>query len=178
MITSFEGKTPQIHESAFVHPTATIIGDVEIGPNSSVWPGVVIRGDFAKVKIGENTCIIDNAVVHPADVYDGEKVRHIPVKIGDRVIVGHSSLVHGAEIGNECWIGGNSTILDNAKVNDQALVGAGAVVLENTEVSSKTIVVGIPARTLRDLENEEVEEIRKQAESYTKLAKKHAKELE
>ncbi|KXB06605.1 hypothetical protein AKJ52_01980 [candidate division MSBL1 archaeon SCGC-AAA382C18] len=176
MITSFDGKSPKIHESAFVHPTATIIGDVEIGPNSSVWPGAVIRGDFAKIKIGENTCVVDNAVIHPADTYNGEEARHIPVEIGNYVIIGHSSLVHGAEIGDGCWIGGNSTILDNAKVNDEALIGAGAVVLENTEVPSRTIVVGIPARTLRELEEDEIEEIRKQVESHSRLAKKYEKE--
>ncbi len=177
MISSFEGVEPQIHESAFVHPSANVIGRVKIGPNSSVWPGAVVRGDLAEIEIGKNTCIVDNAVLHPADIYEGEEVHHQPVEIGDYTVVGHSALIHGAEIGNECWIGGNSTILDVAKVNDRAFVGAGTVVLENTEVSSETIVVGIPARTLRDLEESEIEEIRKRAESYSDLANGYRKEL-
>ena len=178
MISSFEGNEPQIHESAFIHPTATVIGDVEIGPNSSVWPGAVIRGDLAGIKIGSNSCVVDNAVLHPADIYEGGEPQHKPVEIGDYTIIGHSALIHGAKIGDECWIGGNSTLLDGSNVNDRSFVGAGAVVLENTEVSSETIVVGIPARTLRELEEKEIQEIRKKAESYSDLAKRYRKEIE
>lgn len=177
MIREFGGKRPQIHESAFVHPEATIIGDVEIGAKSSVWPGAVVRGDFAKVSIGEYTCIVDNAVIHPADIYNEEEIKHLPVEIGDHVIVGHLSLIHGAIISNKCWIGGNSSILDGAKVNSHTLVGAGAVVLENSEIPSGTIVVGIPARTLREIAEGEEKEIQKQAEAYAKLAQKYKEEL-
>lgn len=177
MISEFEGNSPRIHESAFVHPQATVIGDVEIGAYSSVWPGAVIRGDFAEIRIGRKTCVVDNAVIHPADIYNGDEIRHVPVEIGDHVVVGHLSLIHGATIGDECWIGGNSAILDKARINKNALVGAGGVVLENSEVSSGTIVVGIPARTLRELSEKEMEEIREQAENYADLARRYKEGL-
>ena len=90
MLVEFEGKRPKVHKTAFIHPRAMVIGNVSIGEHSSVWPGAVIRGDFAKVEIGRYTCIQDNAVVH-ADVNE-------TVKIGDHVVVGHQALVHGATI--------------------------------------------------------------------------------
>lgn len=178
MIRGFGGKNPQIHESAFVHPEATLIGDVKIGANSSVWPGAVIRGDFERVEIGKYTCIQDNAVIHPADVYSEDVAEYIPVEIGDYVIVGHQTLVHGAKVNDECVIGAGSIVFNGAKINKNSLVGMGAVVLSDEEVSSGTIVVGIPARPLRKLDDEEIKKIRKQAENYSDMAQKHKKELE
>lgn len=178
MIREFEGKSPRIHDSAFIHPEATLIGGVEIGANSSVWPGAVVRGDFEEVKIGENTCIQDNAVVHAADVYSEEGPNYIPVEIGDHVVVGHRALVHGAKINDECIVGAGSIVFNKAEVSEKSLVGMGAVVLEDTDVSSETIVVGIPARPLRKLEKREIEQIREQAENYADLARRHKEELE
>lgn len=178
MISEFEGKSPQIHESAFVHPEATIIGSVKIGAHSSVWPGAVIRGDFGKVKIGEKTCIQDNAVIHPADVYSKNEPKTVPVKIGDYVVIGHQSTVHGAKIRDQCIIGASSTVFNKAEVKKNALVGMGAVVLKNTEVPPKTIVVGMPARPLRKMNEEEIDQIREQAENYADLAQRHKQNLE
>lgn len=178
MIAEFKGKKPQIHDSAFIHPKATIIGDVKIGAKSSVWPGAVIRGDFAEVKIGKNTCIQDNAVVHPADVYSENGPEYVPAEIGDYVVVGHQSLVHGAKVRDKCIIGANSTVFNKAEVKENSLVGMGAVVLEKTEISSGTIVVGIPARTLRKLSEEEVKQIQTQAENYAELGQEYKKDLE
>ncbi len=177
MLTEFEGKKPQIHESAFIHPQSTIIGNVEIGANSSVWPGAILRGDFAKVKIGENTCIQDNAVINPADVYSNKKIEYIPVEIGDNVVIGPKALIHGARVAEECIIGAGSIVFDGAEIEKHSFVGMGAVVLKNTKVSSRTIVVGIPARTLREIEKNEIKHIRRQTENYVKLAKKYKKEL-
>lgn len=178
MLTEFEGKKPQIHESAFIHPRATVIGDVEIGPNSSVWPGAVVRGDFAKITIGENTSILDNAVIHPGDIfYDGE-IEYTPAEIGNNVVVQHQAIVHGAEIEDGCFIGANSMVADNALVQENSCVGMGAVVLENTEVSPRTIVVGIPARALRDLDEEEVEQTLERARICADLAQKYKRKYE
>lgn len=178
MISGFEGKNPQIHESAFIHPEATVIGDVEIGAHSSVWPGAVIRGDFGKVKIGEKTCIQDNAVIHPADVYSKDELKIVPVEIGDYVVVGHQSTVHGAKIRDQSIIGASSTVFNESMINKNSLVGMGAVVLKNTKVPPKTIVVGIPARPLRKMDEEEIDQIREQAENYADLAQRHKQNLE
>lgn len=178
MISSFEGKSPQIHESVFVHPETTIIGDVEIGANSSVWPGTVIRGDFTKVEIGENTCIQDNSVIHPADIYTEDGPEYNPVEIGDDVVVGHRSVIHGAKINEECLIGAGAIICDEAEVKKNSLVGMGAVVLKNSEIAPRTVVVGIPARPLRKLDDNEIEEIRRQAKNYVDLAQRYKKGLE
>lgn len=175
MLVKINGKSPRIHKTAFVHPTATIIGDVTIGEHSSVWPGAVLRGDFSSIKIGRYTCIQDNAVVHPGDIYFSKKPRYLPVKIGDYVIVGHNALVHGCTIENNCIVGGGSTVFNNARVREGSLVGLGAVVLRDAEVPSHTIVVGIPARPLRALTGEEFKRIRAQAINYSKLAKKYLK---
>ena len=173
MLVEFKGKKPRIHKTAFIHPTATVIGEVAISEYSSVWPGAVVRGDFASIKIGRYVCIQDNAVVHSADIYRGKKVKYLPVKIGDYVIVGHNALLHGCTVEDNCVIGGGSVVFDGARVRKGSLVGMGAVVLEGVEVPPRTVVVGIPARPLRELTDEEIKRTGTQARNYAKLAKKY-----
>lgn len=170
MLAEFRGKKPRIHKTAFVHPSATLIGDVVIGAHSSVWPGAVLRGDFAGIRTGRYVCIQDNAVLHPGDIYDGKRVRYIPVKIGDYVVIGHNALLHGCTVESNCMVGGGSMIFDGARVRKGSLVGLGAVVLQGGEVRPRTVVVGIPARTLRTLVDGELKSIRAQAMNYAKLA--------
>lgn len=176
MLVEFGGERPKVHETAFVHPSAVVIGNVTLGEHSSVWPGAVVRGDFAEVEIGDYTCIQDNTVVHPADVYPGEKPEYIPVKIGSHVIVGHRALIHGASISNNCVVGGGSIVFNGAKVGENSLIGMGATVLAGTEVPPGTIMVGVPARPLRKLRDEEIARIREQAENYAKLAERYKTE--
>lgn len=171
MIEALRGKKPRIHKTAFVHPSATVIGDVVIGENSSVWPGAVIRGDFGSVRIGRYTCIQDNAVVHAGDIYPRKKPEYCPVRIGNYVIVGHQALIHGCTIEDQCIVGGSSVVFNGARVRKGSLVGLGAVVLREVEVPPRTIVVGIPARPLRAMTDEEVDRIMVQAKNYAKLAK-------
>lgn len=178
MLSGFEGKSPKIHRTAFVHPQAIVIGDVRIGKHSSVWPGAVLRGDFAKIEIGKYTCIQDNAVIHPADFYEENDPKYVPVEIGDYVIVGHQALIHGATIGDECLIGGGAIVFDESKIRKNAMVGMGGLVIRGAEVPRETIVVGIPARPLRGMEKSEIERIRIQAENYAKLAERHKRNLE
>jgi carbonic anhydrase/acetyltransferase-like protein (isoleucine patch superfamily) len=173
MIEEFRGKKPRIHKTAVVHPSATIIGDVVIGEHSSVWPGAVIRGDFGTIRIGQYTCIQDNAVVHAGDLYDRGRPVYYPTKIGNYVIVGHQALVHGCTIEDECVIGGGSIIFNGARVRRGSLVGLGAAVLRDMEIPPRTVVVGIPARPLRALTAEEFKRIRLQAKNYAELAKEY-----
>jgi carbonic anhydrase/acetyltransferase-like protein (isoleucine patch superfamily) len=134
MIRSFDGKTPRIAESAFVSEAAYVIGDVEIGENSGVFPGAVIRGDFASIKIGHNTMVEDGSIVHSGS----------PVEIGDNCIIGHSIVMHGIKVGNNCLLGNNATILDNVKIGNFCIIAAGALVSPNTEVPDNSMVMGIP----------------------------------
>lgn len=134
MIKSFNGKTPRIAASAFVSEAAHIIGDVEIGENSGVFPGAVIRGDFASIKIGRNTMIEDNCVVH-----SGSKV-----EIGNSTTVGHSVVVHGRLIGNNCLIGNHATILDDAEIGDFCVIGAACLVSQGEKVPDNSLMVGVP----------------------------------
>jgi carbonic anhydrase/acetyltransferase-like protein (isoleucine patch superfamily) len=173
MIEAFRDKKPRIHKTAVVHPSATIIGDVVIGEHSSVWPGAVIRGDFGSIRIGRYTCVQDNAVVHAGDLYDEKKPAYYPARIGNYVIVGHHALVHGCTVEDECVIGGGSIVFNGAKVRRGSLIGLGAVVLRDMEVPPRTVMVGIPARPLRTLTDEEFKRIQVQAKNYADLAKKY-----
>jgi carbonic anhydrase/acetyltransferase-like protein (isoleucine patch superfamily) len=134
MVRSFNGKTPRIAESAFVSEAAYVIGDVEIGENSGVFPGAVIRGDFAGIKIGRNTMVEDGSIIHSG----------VPVEIGDNCTIGHSVVMHGIKVGNNCLLGNNSTILDKVKIGDRCIIAAGALVSPNIEVPDNSIVMGIP----------------------------------
>jgi carbonic anhydrase/acetyltransferase-like protein (isoleucine patch superfamily) len=136
MIREFNGKRPRIAPTAFVSEAAYVIGDVEIGDNSSVWPGAVVRGDFAAIKIGNNTQIEDNCVVHAA----------ISQVIGDNVHVGHGAVIHCSRIGNNVLIGMNATVLDNADIGDYCVIGANALVPEGMQVPDRSFVVGVPGK--------------------------------
>ena len=138
-LVRYGANSPRIGKSVFVAPTATIVGDVRVGRDSSIWYGAVIRGDMHYVRIGKSSSVQDNAVFHgTADKY--------PTIIGDNVSVGHNAIVHGCTIGSNCLIGMGSIILEGAKIGDWCIVGAGAVVPEGMVIPPKSIVMGIPAR--------------------------------
>jgi carbonic anhydrase/acetyltransferase-like protein (isoleucine patch superfamily) len=141
MIRSFEGKTPIIAESAFVSEAAYIVGDVEIGANSCVWPGAVIRGDLGKITIGKNTVIEDNCVIHSGSPT-------IPptedVTIGDNVLFGHGAVSNGRRIGSNVLIGMNATILHDVEIGDYTVIAAGTVLKEKTIIPERSFVTGIP----------------------------------
>jgi carbonic anhydrase/acetyltransferase-like protein (isoleucine patch superfamily) len=134
MIRSFGDKTPHIAESAFVSEAAYIIGDVEIGEDSGVFPGAVIRGDFASIKIGRNTMVEDNTVIHTGE----------PLEIGDRNTIGHNVVIHGRKIGSYCLIGNNATILDEAVIGDFCIIAAGCLVSPGAKIPDHSMVVGLP----------------------------------
>ena len=161
MIRSFNGKIPNIAESAFVSEAAYVIGDVEIGENSSVWPGAVIRGDFATIKVGCNTMIEDNCVVHTG----------APMEIGDNVTIGHSVVVHGVKIGNNTLIGNNATILDYAEIGSFCVIGAGCLVSQGMKIPDNSFVVGVPARIKGQVSPERRRQRRRGSQSYAELVK-------
>lgn len=154
-----------VEDSVFIHPTAVIIGDVNIGKCSSIWPCAVLRGDFNSIKIGEYTSIQDNCVVHPTPVN--------PVIVGNYVTVGHGAVLHGCNIEDNVLIGMNSTILDGAIVGKGSVVGANALVRENTVVPPNSLIVGVPGKIMEGKGAPELN--RQNALLYFELAKKHIK---
>lgn len=163
MIRSFDGKTPRIAETAWVSEAAYVIGDVEIGENSGVWPGTVIRGDFASIKIGCSTQIEDNSVVHSG----------VPVEIGDNIIIGHSVVMHGIKIGNNCLIGNNATILDNAEIGSFCIIGAGCVVNQGMKIPDNSFVVGVPAEIKGQVAPERWQQRQRGRGGYAELLKRY-----
>jgi carbonic anhydrase/acetyltransferase-like protein (isoleucine patch superfamily) len=136
MIRSYAGKTPRIHPTAFVSEAAYVLGDVVIGEGSSVWPGVVIRADAARITIGANSNVQDNSVLH-ADT---------PMRIGDYVTIGHLVMCHAVEIGDHSLLGNGATLNHGANVGEGSIVAAGAVVVEGMEIPPNSLVAGMPAR--------------------------------
>jgi carbonic anhydrase/acetyltransferase-like protein (isoleucine patch superfamily) len=166
MIITFDGATPEIDETAWIAPTATIIGRTRLAARSSVFYGAVLRGDTDSISLGEGSNLQDNVVVH-ADA-------GIPTSIGSGVSVGHSAVLHGCTIENDCLIGMHATVLNGAVIGTGSLVAAGAVVLEGTIVPPGSLVAGVPAKVRRELGEEERAGIRRNAETYLRLSAGHA----
>lgn len=161
-LVSYRGVEPTIHETVYVAPSATVIGDVEIGDASSLWYGVVVRGDVEPIHIGCRTNLQDMVVVH---VTGGQR----RAVIGDGVTVGHRAVIHGCTIHDDCLIGIGAIVLDGAEVGPESIVAAGALVPPGMRVPPRTLVRGVPARVARDISADDVESIRESAANYVSL---------
>lgn len=162
MIRTFGGVSPKIDEKAFIAETAAVIGDVEIGADSSVWYGAVLRGDVSPIRIGRGSSLQDNAVVH-CD-------RNIPTVIGNDVTVGHGAIVHSASVGDNVLIGMGATVLSGAVIGQNCIIGAGALVKENSVVPDGSMLVGVPGKIIRSVTAGQAERIRQSANDYIALA--------
>ena len=155
---------PKVDPSAYVAPTAVIVGDVTVEEGVSIWDGAVIRGDVSYIKIGKNSNVQDNAVIHVS--------HNTPTIIGENVTIGHLAMVHAAKIEDNVIIGINSVVLDNAVIGEGSIVGAGAVVTSSTKIPPNSLVLGIPAKVIK-----RGEDIRKMAVEnglvYQKLRDEH-----
>jgi carbonic anhydrase/acetyltransferase-like protein (isoleucine patch superfamily) len=149
IVRRYGGKEPRLANRVFVADNATLIGDVELGDDCSIWFGSVVRGDIHYIRIGARTNVQDNSVLH---VEQGTG----PVLIGDEVTVGHAAIVHGCTVEHRALIGIGATILSHAVIGEQALVAAGSVVQEGMQVPPRTLVAGVPARVKRELKPEEL----------------------
>lgn len=167
-------KVPVVDKDAFVAPSASITGDVQVGRASSIWYGCVLRGDVNSISVGSGTNIQDNSLVHVAKSNLSGKV--LPTIIGDNVTVGHSAVLHGCTVEDEAFVGMGSTLLDGVVVEKHAVVAAGSLVRQNTRIPSGEVWQGNPAKFLRKLNDDEITIISKSAADYSDLAQAHAVE--
>jgi len=158
-------KCPNIHSSAWIVPGATVIGDVILEEESSVWYGAVLRGDINRIIIGPRSNIQDNAVVHVDTNY--------PTTMGELVTVGHTAVVHACTIDNEVLVGMGSVILDDVEVGARSIIGANALVTVGTKIPPGSLVLGSPAKIRRQLSLDEQKDIARWAWSYVETAKQY-----
>jgi carbonic anhydrase/acetyltransferase-like protein (isoleucine patch superfamily) len=167
LVRPFGGKRPRVDDTAFVAETAVVIGDVTVGARASIWFGAVLRGDVNDIRIGEETSIQDNSVVHVThDRY--------ATAVGARCTVGHGVTLHGCTVGDLCIVGMGATILDQAVIGDQCIIGAGALVTPGTKIPAGHLAVGSPARPKRPLTDEEKEWLAASAQHYVELIARYA----
>ncbi|MEG1454102.1 MAG: gamma carbonic anhydrase family protein [Comamonas sp.] len=164
-IYELEGRAPQMAASAWVADSAQVIGDVVLGEDVSIWFGSVLRGDTANLQIGAGSNIQDGSVLHA----DPGK----PLVVGERVTVGHQVMLHGCTIGDESLIGIGAVILNGAKIGKNCLVGAGALVTEGKEFPDGSMIIGSPAKAVRELSPEQIDGLRKSAQHYIDNARRY-----
>ena len=169
MIYQLGDRSVTIADSCFVAANATVLGSVVLGPDASVWFNATIRGDTELITIGAETNIQDGAVLHADE--------GVPLRIGRGVTVGHKAMLHGCEVGDFSLIGIGSTILNHAKIGNNCIVGAHALVTEGKEIPDRSLVVGTPARIVRTLTDEQVEQLKESARHYVANAKRFLREL-
>lgn len=164
MLRPYRGRLPTVHPTAYVDQSAQVIGDVEIGADSSVWMNAVVRGDVNFIRIGARSNVQDGTVVHV--MHDTH-----PTRIGDDVTIGHAAIVHGCTIGHRVLIGMGATLLNGATVGDDSIVAAGTLLVEDMIVSPRSLVMGSPGKVRRTLSDEEVAEILEYAKRYVRYKK-------
>jgi len=160
------GANPNTAEAAFVADSAVVVGAVNLGKDSSVWYGAVVRGDLKEIRIGRGSNIQDGAILHVT--------RELGVELGEDVTIGHGAILHGCSIGRECLVGMGAIVLDGAQVGEGSVIGAGSLVPEGRVVPPGSLLMGTPARVVREVKPEERKRIRELAESYVQLARTHA----
>ena len=165
IIKTFRDNKPDINKDAFVAENATIIGDVKIGKKASIWYGAVLRGDTDKIRIGANSNIQDNVVIHVDPGF--------PVTIGKECIIGHLALVHGATIEDNVLVGMNATVLNGAQIGSFSIIGANALVTANTVIPPKSFVLGSPAKVVKQISDKQIADILRNSETYVKLSREY-----
>ncbi len=163
MLRSFDGVEPTVHEDAYVDPAAVVIGDVTLGADASVWPNVTLRGDHGPIVLREGANVQDNAVVHEG------------AEIGPYATVGHTAIVHSAEVRERALVGMGATVLDRSVVGERAMVGANGLVPEDTEIEPSTLYAGVPVERVREVEESPWAYA---GDRYVRLAREHAESSE
>jgi carbonic anhydrase/acetyltransferase-like protein (isoleucine patch superfamily) len=171
-IESFNDKQPIIANDVFIHDTALVIGDVQIGEDASIWPKSVVRGDIHSIQIGARTNVQDNSVLHVT--HDSKfNPGGYPLIIGDEVTVGHSIVLHGCTVGDQCLIGMGAVVMDGAVIESGTMLGAGSLVTPGKVLESGYLWLGSPARKVRELNEQEKEYLQYSAEHYVRLKNRY-----
>lgn len=164
MIINFMDKKPTVEEDVYISETSVIIGDVTLKKNTNVWFGAVLRGDVDSIMIGENTNIQENTIIHV------DQNEH--VEVGNGCTIGHGAIIHGCQIGNNTLIGMGAIILNGAKIGNNTIVGAGSLVTQNKKFEDGVLIIGNPAKVVRNLTDEEIKNNKKSCLKYMELSKK------
>ena len=167
-IISLNGKTPRIHESAFIAPNAVIAGDIEIGPHVSVWYGTVLRSEYVPVKIGAKTSLQDNVVLHTNPFMSRDAII-----IGEEVSVGHGAILHHCRVGNRALVGMGSIVLDGSELGEESVVAAGSLVSMNTKVPPRSMIVGNPAKIRGEVNPEQLARFARGMRWYVSMKELH-----
>lgn len=171
MVGWYKDKYPQIHVSVFIAFNAVVIGDVVIGKDSSIWFGSLVRGDTNHIRIGKLTNVQDYSILHVTH-------KEHPLIIGDEVTIAHKVIAHGCTIGSRCLIGMGAILMDGVVVGDESIIGAGGIVTPGTKIPPKSMVMGFPARVIRELDDREIGQIAHTARHYASLASWYKGEYE
>ena len=167
MIMDFEGVTPRINKNTYISESVDIIGKVEIEDNVNIWFGTRLRADMNKIVIGANTNIQENSVVH-VDI-------NSPCIIGKNVTIGHGAIIHGCSISDNVLVGMGSIILNNAQIGKNTIIGAGSLVTQGKSFPEGVLILGNPAKVVRELTDDEIKNIKKSADNYVNLSKRYKK---
>lgn len=161
LIKDLKDRKPVLHEYSFVAETASVMGDVKLGEGSSIWYGAVARGDIESITIGKYSNIQDNASIHTET--------DIPTTIGDYTVVGHNAIVHGSTVGDNVLVGMGAILLNKSVIGDNCIIGAGALITEGKEIPPNSMVLGAPGKIIRQVTEDEIQAIRKNAMRYYDL---------
>jgi len=166
MLHTFKGIEPQIGDKSWIAPSADVVGEVKCGEDCSIWFGCVVRGDVHYISIGDRTNIQDLSMIHVTHYKNGDRSTGNPTIIGNDVTVGHRVMLHGCTIEDACLIGMSATILDGAVIGKESIVGAGALVTKDKVFPPRSLIIGSPAKVVRELNDEEVAELYASAKRY------------
>ena len=167
MIYSYKGIRPKIGKNCFIADSADLIGDLSIGDDCSIWFGTVIRADVHKIVIGDRVNVQDLSMIHVTHFKNGDRSTGNPTIIGDNVTIGHRVMLHGCTIESASLIGMSATILDGAVIGKESIVGAGSLVTKNKIFPPRSLIMGSPAKVVRELSDDEVKELYNSAKRYT-----------
>ena len=173
---SFGGRTPRVDPTAFVAPGAQLIGDIEIGPEASIWYNCVLRGDVNRIRIGARTNIQDGSVLHVDSPRPGHPDGH-PTIIGEDVLIGHLAMVHGCILGDRAFVGLGAIVMDGCEIESDAMLAAGAMLTPGKRIPSGQLWAGRPAKYVRDLSDADLQGMRAGVAHYVELARAHAEAL-
>jgi carbonic anhydrase/acetyltransferase-like protein (isoleucine patch superfamily) len=165
-IESFEKQTPRVHPSAFIHPAATVIGEVELGEEASVWPSAVLRGDQGPIFIGARTSFQDGAVAHATG-----GMSH--TRLGAECTIGHQAVLHGCQVGDRCLIGIGAIVLDNVEVGELSFVAAGSLLTPRIKFPPRSFIMGTPGKRLREVTAKEIDWITHSWQTYQNLVRRY-----